>query len=142
MTLTRGSMASIATTMVATIGLSACGSGSSSSGGSAGTSGRGPGTVNGAGSTFAAPIYQQGAGKDGKWPTGTGAAKNAGVAAAVKQTPGAVGYVEQAYAIENSFTYAAVKNSAGTFVAPTIPNTSAAAVGVKVPGDLGISTIN
>jgi phosphate transport system substrate-binding protein len=83
-----------------------------------------------------------GAGKDVKWPTGTGAAKNSGVAAAVKQTPGAIGYVEQAYALENSFTYAAVKNSGGSYVLPTIPNTSAAAVGIKVPADLGISTIN
>ena len=36
-----------------------------------------------------------------------------GVAAAVKQTAGAIGYVEQAYALENGFTYASVKNSAG-----------------------------
>jgi phosphate transport system substrate-binding protein len=85
---------------------------------------------------------QVGAGKDVKWPTGTGAAKNAGVAAAVKQTPGSVGYVEQAYAIENNFTYAAIKNSAGTYELPTIPNTSAAANGIKVPASLGISTIN
>ncbi len=85
---------------------------------------------------------QVGAGKDVKWPTGTGAAKNSGVAAAVKQTQGAVGYVEQAYALENNFTYASVKNSAGTYILPTISNTSAAASGVKVPPDLGISTIN
>jgi phosphate transport system substrate-binding protein len=85
---------------------------------------------------------QVGHGKDVKWPTGTGAAKNSGVAAAVKQNQGAVGYVEQAYAIENNFTYAAVKNSGGSFVLPTITNTSAAANGIKVPSDLGISTIN
>ncbi len=83
-----------------------------------------------------------GAGKDVKWPGGTGAAKNSGVAAAVKQTQGAVGYVEQAYALENGFTYAAIKNSAGTYVEPTIPNTSNAFLGVKVPADLGISTVN
>jgi phosphate transport system substrate-binding protein len=83
-----------------------------------------------------------GAGKDVKWPVGTGAAKNSGVAAAVKQAPGAVGYVEQAYALENGFTYASVKNSKGTYVLPTIANTSAAFLGVKVPKDLGISTIN
>ena len=83
-----------------------------------------------------------GEGKDVKWPVGTGAAKNSGVAAAVKQTPGAVGYVEQAYAIENGFTYASVKNSAGTYVLPTIPNTSNAFLGITVPPDLGISTIN
>jgi phosphate transport system substrate-binding protein len=85
---------------------------------------------------------QVGTDKQVKWPTGTGAAKNSGVAAAVKQTDGAIGYVEQAYAIENNFTYAAVKNSGGQFVLPTIQNTSAAANGIAVPSDLGISTIN
>jgi phosphate transport system substrate-binding protein len=83
-----------------------------------------------------------GADKDVKWPTGTGAAKNAGVAAAVKQTSGAIGYVEQAYALVNNFTYAAVKNSHGQFIQPTIANTSAAATGIAIPTDLGISTIN
>jgi phosphate transport system substrate-binding protein len=79
--------------------------------------------------------------KDVKWPVGTGAAKNSGVAAAVKQTQGAVGYVEQAYALENGFTYAAIKNGS-SYVLPTIQNTSAAANGITVPSDLGISTIN
>jgi phosphate transport system substrate-binding protein len=83
-----------------------------------------------------------GHGKIVKWPVGTGGKGNPGVAAAVKQTPGSIGYVEQAYAIENNFTYAAVKNSAGSYEEPSIANTSAAAVGIKVPADLGISTIN
>jgi phosphate transport system substrate-binding protein len=83
-----------------------------------------------------------GSDKEVKWPTGTGAAKNAGVAAAIKQTQGSIGYVEQAYALLNGFTYAAVKNAHGQFVLPTIPNTSLAAAGIKVPSDLGISTIN
>ncbi len=83
-----------------------------------------------------------GEGKDVKWPTGTGGKGNSGVAAVVKQTSGAIGYVEQAYALENGFTYAAVKNSAGSYVLPTIANTSAAFLGVAVPPDLGISTIN
>ncbi len=85
---------------------------------------------------------QIGAGKDVKWPTGTGAAKNSGVAAAIKQTAGAVGYVEQAYALQNGFTFASVKNKSGSFVEPTIANTSAAAVGIPIPANLGISTIN
>ncbi|MGH2866490.1 MAG: phosphate ABC transporter substrate-binding protein PstS [Solirubrobacteraceae bacterium] len=85
---------------------------------------------------------QVGADKDVKWPTGTGAAKNSGVAAAIKQTQGSIGYVEQAYALQNGFTYAAVKNSKGQFILPTIANTSAAATGIAVPKDLGISTIN
>ncbi len=83
-----------------------------------------------------------GEGKVVKWPVGTGGKGNSGVAAVVKQTDGAIGYVEQAYAIENGFTYASVKNSAGTYVLPSIPATSAAANGIKVPADLGISTIN
>jgi phosphate transport system substrate-binding protein len=82
-----------------------------------------------------------GADKDVKWPVGTGAAKNSGVAAAVKQTQGAVGYVEQAYALENGFTYAAIKNGS-SYVLPTIANTSSAANGIAVPTDLGISTID
>src|SRR5947209_11527573 len=52
-----------------------------------------------------------GKGKIVKWPVGTGGKGNSGVAAIVKQTPGAIGYVEQAYAIENGFSYASVKNS-------------------------------
>jgi phosphate transport system substrate-binding protein len=83
-----------------------------------------------------------GEGKDVKWPTGTGGKGNSGVAAVVKQTSGAVGYVEQAYALENGFTFAAIKNSAGSYVLPSIANTSAAFLGIKVPPDLGISTIN
>jgi phosphate transport system substrate-binding protein len=83
-----------------------------------------------------------GEGKDVNWPTGTGGKGNSGVAAVVKQTAGAIGYVEQAYALENGFTYAAIKNSAGSYVLPTIPNTSAAFLGIAVPPDLGISTIN
>jgi phosphate transport system substrate-binding protein len=83
-----------------------------------------------------------GAGKDVKWPTGTGAKGNSGVAAVVHQTSGAIGYVEQAYALENGFTYAAIKNSSGAYELPSIPNTSAAFLGITVPPDLGISTIN
>ena len=83
-----------------------------------------------------------GADKTVQWPTGTGAEKNSGVAAAVKQKDGAIGYVEQAYALQNNFTYAAVKNSSGKFVVPTLPTTSAAAVGVTIPTDLGYTAIN
>ncbi|MEO9024543.1 MAG: phosphate ABC transporter substrate-binding protein PstS [Solirubrobacteraceae bacterium] len=85
---------------------------------------------------------QVGANKDVKWPTGTGAAKNSGVAAAIKQTSGAIGYVEQAYALINGFHYAAVENAHGRYILPTIANTSAAAQGIAIPKDLGISTIN
>jgi phosphate transport system substrate-binding protein len=83
-----------------------------------------------------------GEGKDVKWPTGTAGKGNSGVAAVVKQTAGAIGYVEQAYALENGFTYAAIKDAGGQYILPTIPNTSTAANGIAVPADLGISTIN
>jgi phosphate transport system substrate-binding protein len=91
------------------------------------------------------PAWTAAAGKPDKivnWPTGTGAKGNAGVAATIKQTAGAIGYVEQAYALQNGFTYAAVKNSSGSYVLPTLAASSAAAVGIKVPANLAISSIN
>jgi phosphate transport system substrate-binding protein len=83
-----------------------------------------------------------GEGKTVQWPTGTGAKGNAGVAGAVQQTTGAVGYVEQSYALEHNFTYASVKNKSGNFVPPTLASTSAAAEGVVVPANLGIKISN
>jgi len=80
--------------------------------------------------------------KSVKWPTGTGAKGNDGVAGCVKQTDGAVGYVEQAFALQNNFTTASVKNKAGNFVEPSLPATSAAGEGAQVPEDLRFSTIN
>ena len=71
------------------------------------------------------PAWKSGPGVDKtvKWPTGTGAKGNDGVAACVKQNQGAVGYVEEAYALQNNFTTAAVKNKSGQFVAPTLAST-------------------
>ncbi len=85
---------------------------------------------------------QVGADKTVKWPTGTGANGNEGVAGAVQQTEGSIGYVELAYALQNNFTTADVKNKAGDFVAPTLESTSAAGDGVKFPPDLRFSAIN
>jgi phosphate transport system substrate-binding protein len=83
-----------------------------------------------------------GEGKDVQWPTGTGAKGNAGVAGAVQQTAGSVGYVEQAYALQHKFTYASVKNAAGQYVAPSLASATAAAQGVKIPANLGIKISN
>ena len=83
-----------------------------------------------------------GEGKDVQWPTGTGAKGNAGVAGAVQQTTGAIGYVEQAYALQHKFTTASVKNKAGKYVEPTLASTSAAAEGVEVPASLGFKIKN
>ncbi|HEX7300505.1 MAG TPA: phosphate ABC transporter substrate-binding protein PstS [Solirubrobacteraceae bacterium] len=90
------------------------------------------------------PEWKDGPGVDKtvKWPTGTGAKGNDGVAGCVKQTDGAVGYVEQAYALQNDFTTAAVKNKAGNYVEPSLDATSAAGEGAKVPDDLKFSTID
>jgi phosphate transport system substrate-binding protein len=83
-----------------------------------------------------------GEGKDVQWPVGTGAKGNAGVAGAIQQTTGSVGYVEQAYALQHNFTTASVKNKSGNFVAPSLASTTAAAQGVTVPANLGIKTVN
>jgi phosphate transport system substrate-binding protein len=80
--------------------------------------------------------------KSVKWPGGTGAKGNDGVAACIKQNAGSVGYVEQAYALANNFTFASVKNKAGDYIAPTLASTSAAADGLELPDDLRISTID
>jgi phosphate transport system substrate-binding protein len=77
-----------------------------------------------------------------KWPTGTGAKGNDGVAACVKQNEGAVGYVEQAYALQNNFTFANLKNKAGRYIEPTLDSTSAAGEGLKVPKDLRFDAID
>ncbi len=80
--------------------------------------------------------------KEPAWPTGTGAKGNAGVAGAVEQTTGAIGYVEQAYALQHNFTYASVKNKAGNYVAPSLASTTAAAEGITVPANLGFKIKN
>lgn len=67
-----------------------------------------------------------GAGKSINWPTGLAGKGNEGVAAEVARSPGGVGYVELAYAIERKLPYAAVKNRAGKFVIPSSESTTAA----------------
>jgi phosphate transport system substrate-binding protein len=90
------------------------------------------------------PAWESGPGVDKsvKWPGGTGAKGNDGVAACIKQNAGAIGYVEQAYALANNFTFANVKNKSGDFIAPTLESTSAAADGLEIPEDLRVSTID
>ena len=63
------------------------------------------------------------------WPTGTGGKGNDGVAAFVQRLPGAIGYVEWAYAKQNHMTYTSLKNSAGTVVEPKTETFKAAAAG-------------
>jgi phosphate transport system substrate-binding protein len=68
-----------------------------------------------------------GKGKEVKWPAGLGAKGNEGVAGQVKQTPGAIGYVELAYANQNKLPIAAVKNNSGKFIIASVPAVTAAA---------------
>lgn len=73
-----------------------------------------------------------------QWPTGIGGKGNDGVAAMVRQTVGAIGYVEYAYAKQNGSTFALLQNKAGKFPAPTAANFAAAAAGAqwaKAPGN-------
>jgi phosphate transport system substrate-binding protein len=63
------------------------------------------------------------------WPTGTGGKGNDGVAAFVQRLPGAIGYVEWAYAKQNHMNYTALKNSSGAVVEPKTDTFKAAAAG-------------
>ncbi|MGZ2749527.1 phosphate ABC transporter substrate-binding protein PstS [Burkholderia stagnalis] len=65
------------------------------------------------------------------WPTGTGGKGNDGVAAFVQRLPGAIGYVEWAYAKKNGMVYTALKNSTGTVVEPKTETFKAAAAGAN-----------
>jgi phosphate transport system substrate-binding protein len=83
-----------------------------------------------------------GQGKAVKWPTGLGGKGNEGVTGSVKSTPGSIGYVELAYAKQNSLTMASIKNLDGNFVTASIETTSEAAAGVEVPADFRVSITN
>jgi phosphate transport system substrate-binding protein len=85
-----------------------------------------------------------GRGTSVNWPVGLGGKGNEGVAGQVKNTPGALGYVELAYAITNKLPTAAVKNHAGKFVDATIETTTAAAAGAaaNMPPDFRVSLTN
>ncbi len=76
-----------------------------------------------------------GAGQSVNWPTGLGGTGNAGVTQQVKQMPGAIGYVEMVYAEQNRLPYAAVRNSTGAFVAPSLESVTAAAASAKFPAN-------
>ena len=76
-----------------------------------------------------------GVGQSLNWPTGVGGKGNPGVAGLVKQLPGAVGYVELIYALQNNMAYATLKNKSGNFIKPSLASTSAAAM-VTIPDDV------
>jgi phosphate transport system substrate-binding protein len=76
------------------------------------------------------------------WPTGLGGKGNEGVSGQIKQTPGAIGYVELIYAIQNKMPDAQVKNAAGQFVEATIESVTAALSTAEIPDDFRFSMTN
>ena len=84
-----------------------------------------------------------GSGDTVDWASGTQAGTgNPGVAQIVKQTDGAIGYVDLADATAAKLTFASVQNSAGKFVAPTLAGASAAVAGATIAPDLTYNPIN
>jgi phosphate transport system substrate-binding protein len=82
-----------------------------------------------------------GKGSSVNWPVGLGGKGNEGVAGLIKQTPGAIGYIELAYAIQNSMPYAKMQNKAGNFITPSIASVTAAA-NIQIPADSKVSLTN
>ncbi len=85
-----------------------------------------------------------GKGTSVNWPVGLGGKGNEGVSGIVKQTEGAIGYVELAYAVKNNLPYALIQNKEGEFIEATFESVSAAAVGASknMPEDLRVSITN
>jgi phosphate transport system substrate-binding protein len=75
------------------------------------------------------------------WPLGLGGKGNEGVAGLVKQTPGGIGYIELAYAIQNKMSFAKIKNKSGNFITPSLASTSAAG-NIQLPPDSKVSLTN
>jgi phosphate transport system substrate-binding protein len=75
------------------------------------------------------PEWRKTVGSDSelKWPVGTGAKGNEGVALKVHETPNAIGYVEMVYALQNQLSFGAVRNNAGVFVRADLASVTAAA---------------
>jgi phosphate transport system substrate-binding protein len=78
------------------------------------------------------------------WPVGVGGKGNEGVAGLVRQTPGALGYVELVWALQNQIPFGAVQNSAGSFVKASVDSVTAAAAGAaaNMPADFRVSVPN
>lgn len=75
------------------------------------------------------------------WPAGIGGKGNEGVAGLIKQTPGGIGYIELAYAMQNKMPFADIQNKSGNFITPTVASTSAAC-NIDIPADAKVSISN
>jgi len=72
-----------------------------------------------------------GVGKSVNWPVGSGGKGNSGVAGIIQNTPGGLGYVNQAY-VKGKIKAAAIQNKDGNYVKPTSKNGSAGLAGIKL----------
>ena len=109
--------------------------------------GKGPITIahrsDGSGTTFAftnslssfSPAWNLGAAKSVSWPVGVGGKGNEGVAGVLTNTPGSIGYVNQAY-VKGNLRAAAIQNRAGAFVKPNLKSGIAALANIKLDGNL------
>lgn len=97
---------------------------------------------------YLSKVSQEWAGGPGKgtaisWPTGVGGKGNEGVAGLVRQIPGAIGYVELIYALQNHISFGEVKNASGNWVRASIEGVTEAAASVKkMPADYRVSITN
>jgi phosphate transport system substrate-binding protein len=76
------------------------------------------------------------------WPVGLGGKGNEGVSGQVKQSPGAIGYIELAYAKQNKLPYADIKNSSGNYIEASIESVTAALATAQIPDDFRFSMVN
>jgi len=83
-----------------------------------------------------------GSGTSVKWPIGLGGKGCEGVAGQVRQIPGAIGYIEMIYAVQNDMPYGSVRNASGTFLKAGLANITAAAASVPMPADFRVSITN
>jgi len=85
-----------------------------------------------------------GTGTSVNWPVGLGGKGNEGVTGLVKQTPGAIGYIELIYAVQNNIPYGKVQNASGKFVKADLAGVTAAAAGAAkaIPDDFRVSITN
>jgi phosphate transport system substrate-binding protein len=83
------------------------------------------------------PVFAKkvGSGKQVDWPVGVFGKGNDGVTTLIKQTPGAIGYVEYGYAAINKLTMASLQNKSGHFIVPTIGSGAASLASVSLPDD-------
>ncbi len=97
---------------------------------------------------FLSKVSKDWAGGPGKgsspaWPVGVGGKGNEGVAGLVRQLPGAIGYVELIYALQNKIAFGSVKNVAGNYVKASIEGVTEAAASIKqMPADYRVSITN